>query len=151
MTDASPPLVRPATVGDAPHVAQLSGQLGYPVAVDTIATRLARLLDRTGDVVLVAEANGEVVGWVHGSEQALLESATRCELLGLVVDARHRTRGIGRRLVAAVESWAEGRGLQLVSVRSNVSRTESHPFYERLGYSRVKTQHAYRKRLDPPA
>jgi GNAT superfamily N-acetyltransferase len=151
VTEASPPLVRPATVDDAPHLAQLSGQLGYPVAVDTIAARLARLLDRTGDVVLVAEANGEVVGWVHGSEQALLESATRCELLGLVVDARHRTRGIGRRLVAAVESWAEGRGLQLVSVRSNVSRTESHPFYERLGYSRVKTQHAYRKRLDPPA
>jgi hypothetical protein len=28
-----------------------------------------------------------------------------------------------------------------------VARTESHPFYERLGYARAKTQHAYRKRL----
>jgi hypothetical protein len=28
-----------------------------------------------------------------------------------------------------------------------VTREESHPFYERLGYTRVKTQHAYRKRL----
>lgn len=147
MSDASPPLVRPATAGDAPRLAQLSGQLGYPVAADTIAGRLTRLLGRAGDVVLVAETDGEVVGWVHGSEQDLLESATRCELLGLVVDARHRTRGVGRRLVAAVESWAAGRGLELVSVRSNVSRTESHPFCERLGYSRVKTQHAYRKRL----
>jgi hypothetical protein len=34
-----------------------------------------------------------------------------------------------------------------MAVRSNVTRTESHPFYERLGYARVKTQHAYRKRL----
>jgi hypothetical protein len=36
-----------------------------------------------------------------------------------------------------------------MAVRSNVTRTESHPFYERLGYARVKTQHAYRKRLGP--
>jgi GNAT superfamily N-acetyltransferase len=84
---------------------------------------------------------------VHGSEQLLLESGRRCELLGLVVDARHRGRGVGRRLVAAVEDWAAERGLDQMAVRSNVARTESHPFYERLGYARVKTQHSYRKSL----
>jgi len=40
-----------------------------------------------------------------------------------------------------------GRGLESVAVRSNIVRTESHPFYERVGYQRVKTQHAYFKRL----
>jgi hypothetical protein len=30
-----------------------------------------------------------------------------------------------------------------------VLRVESHPFYERLGYARSKTQHAYLKRLYP--
>ena len=35
----------------------------------------------------------------------------------------------------------------LMTVRSNVVRHESHPFYERVGYERTKTQHAYRKRL----
>ena len=39
------------------------------------------------------------------------------------------------------------RGLGVIAVRSNVARTESHPFYERLGYVRTKTQHAYRKHL----
>lgn len=29
-------------------------------------------------------------------------------------------------------------------------RPEAHPFYERLGYVRVKTQHAYRKRVPSP-
>jgi GNAT superfamily N-acetyltransferase len=100
----------------------------------------------------VAEVPGSrVVGWVHGAEQELLESERRCEILGLVVDAEHRGRGIGRLLVAAVETWAEARGLGLVTVRSNVKRSESHPFYERLGYVKVKTQHAYRKRLSEPA
>jgi hypothetical protein len=43
--------------------------------------------------------------------------------------------------------WAAGRALDVITVRSNVARAESHPFYERLGYVRAKTQHAYRKHL----
>jgi hypothetical protein len=37
--------------------------------------------------------------------------------------------------------------MRSISVRSNVARLESHPFYERLGYVRTKTQHAYAKQL----
>ena len=54
---------------------------------------------------------------------------------------------MGRRLLQAAEAWASTRGLDQMAVRSNVDRAESHPFYERLGYVRAKTQHAYRKRL----
>jgi len=141
-------VIRPATPADAERLAALSRELGYPVTVEEMSNRLADLLSRGGDVVLVAEAEaGRVVGWVHGSEQRLLESARRCELLGLVVDAGERGRGVGRRLVSAVEEWARSRGLEQMAVRSNVTRTESHRFYERLGYTRVKTQHAYRKHL----
>ena len=64
---------------------------------------------------------------------------------------RHRGLGVGRLLVTAVEQWAWARGLDQMAVRSNVTRSESHPFYERLGYVRAKTQHAYRKRLAAPA
>jgi GNAT superfamily N-acetyltransferase len=95
--------------------------------------------------------SGAVVGWIHGAEHELIETGRHCEILGLVVDAEHRQVGAGRLLVAAVEAWAADRGLDDVAVRSNVVRTESHPFYERLGYRRVKTQHAYRKRLPAPA
>jgi GNAT superfamily N-acetyltransferase len=140
--------IRRAVIQDAARLAELSGALGYPAAPEAIGTRLERLLQRAGDVVFVAEVSaGRVVGWLHGAEPELLESGRRCEILGLVVAAEHRGQGVGRLLVAAVERWAGARGLELVAVRSNVKRSESHPFYERLGYVRVKTQHAYRKRL----
>lgn len=140
--------VRRATLPDSARLAALSQILGYPVAADILEARLARLLVRPTDLVLVAEsAAGTIIGWVHAAEQELLESERRCEILGLVVDTAHRGRGAGRGLVAGVEAWAAARGLELIAVRSNVARTESHPFYERLGYARVKTQHAYRKRL----
>src|SRR5438270_13812343 len=136
--------IRPAIVADAPAVAELSGILGYPITTEAAAARLEYLLARSEHLVLVAEIT-EVVGWIHVSHQHLLESGDRCEIVGLVVAANHRTRGIGRRLVARVEHWAAERGVEELSVRSNVTRNESHPFYERLGYVRTKTQHFYRK------
>jgi GNAT superfamily N-acetyltransferase len=142
------PAIRRAALTDAARIATLSGTLGYPVAVETVAERLTRLLARAEELVLVADVGPDrVVGWVHGAEQELLESGRRCEILGLVVASERRGHGVGRCLVAAVEQWAAHRGLEQVAVRSNVVRAESHPFYERLGYVRVKTQHAYRKQL----
>ncbi len=140
--------IRGATLADAQRMSELSAVLGYPVGADTMAGRLDRLLGSATDIVLVAVLpSGSVVGWIHGSEHELLETGRHCEILGLVVDAAHRKAGAGRQLVSAVEVWAAGRGLESVAVRSNIVRTESHPFYERLGYQRVKTQHAYRKHL----
>ena len=101
----------------------------------------------TGDLVLVADQLPPVMGWVHAAEQELLDSGRRCEILGLVVAPEVRGRGVGRQLVAAVEEWAAERGLGQLSVRSNIVRIESHPFYERLGFVKLKTQHAYRKQL----
>jgi len=142
------PTIRRAAGQDAPRLAELSGVLGYPAAAAELVVRLERLLASPQDIVLVAEsATGETVGWLHGAEQELLESGRRCEILGLVIDPAHRGQGIGRCLVAAAEAWARARDLKQMTVRSNVVRTESHPFYERLGYARAKTQHAYRKRL----
>jgi GNAT superfamily N-acetyltransferase len=142
--------IRAARLEDAPAMAGLSSQLGYPVSPTALAERLARILDRSDELVLVAyQPDGTVIGWVHGAEQRFLEADRRCELLGLVVDRGSRRHGIGRQLVSAVEQWARRRGLGEISVRSNIVRAESHPFYERLGYQRTKTQHVYRKPLSP--
>ncbi|HEX4630242.1 MAG TPA: GNAT family N-acetyltransferase [Chthoniobacterales bacterium] len=140
-------LVRQAQLADANRVAELSGTLGYPVSEDAMEERLKRILKMETHSVFVAERNGEVVGWTHGAEQEMLELDWRGEIRGLVVAESERGRGVGRRLVEAVENWARERGLKDMSVRSNVIRPESHPFYERIGYTRYKTQHAYQKHL----
>ncbi len=61
--------------------------------------------------------------------------------------ASARRMGIGKALVSAAEQWTARQGLTSIRVRSNISRAESHPFYERLGFIRKKTQHAYAKPL----
>lgn len=140
-------LIRPAVVADAATVAALSDTLGYATSTEVMAERLARLGARSDHLVLVAEVDGGVGGWIHVCDWDLLETGRRAEIVGLVVAQRCRRGGVGRRLVDAVERWATERGLERITVRSNVVRAESHPFYERLGYVRAKTQHAYRKDL----
>jgi GNAT superfamily N-acetyltransferase len=140
-------IVRKAKAEDAARIAELSGTLGYPVTSEAMAERLGRLLPLETHMVFVAEISGNIVGWTHGAEQELLEMGFRCEILGLVVAEGQRGLGTGRRLVEAIEQWARARGLAKIFVRSNVIRPESHPFYERIGYERYKTQHAYRKQL----
>ncbi|MDP9099596.1 MAG: GNAT family N-acetyltransferase [Verrucomicrobiota bacterium] len=143
-------VVRKAKSTDAASVAELSGILGYPVDRGTMQRRLGKLDGREEHVVFVAEMSGKVVGWIHGAERELLVVDRVGEICGLVVEEGQRTSGVGRRLVEAVEEWARGRALDQISVRSNAARTESHPFYERVGYTRLKTQHAYRKSLALP-
>src|SRR5437763_12094252 len=106
--------IRSATVADAVRIAELSGNLGYPITTETAAARLKYLLSRSEHLVLVAEITG-VVGWIHASEQYLLESGLQCEIVGLVVAADHRDKGIGRALVGRVERWAADRGVEQLS------------------------------------
>lgn len=128
-------------------MAELSGTLGYPFSTEVMTERLGRVLAREAHVVFVAEIAGAVVGWIEGGEQEILAVGKIGEIQGLVVADDARNHGVGRQLVEAVEKWASARGLGGLTVRSNVVRPESHAFYERIGFTRFKTQHAYRKPL----
>ncbi len=140
--------VRAMKARDAGQVAALSGQLGYPSTPGEIERRLGGVSRSSDTAVLVAESpEGRVVGWAHVLGRDFLESDPYAELAGLVVDAAARRQGIGRELVSAAEGWALDRGYAAMRVRSNVTRAEARPFYERMGYAIIKSQHVYRKTL----
>lgn len=139
--------IRPALATDAGDIARLTTELGYPTSEEQSRARLAALPSRDTQFIAVAVTSAGVVGWVPAEERMLLESGRRAELVGLVVAATARRAGIGAGLVQEAESWALGRGIEAIFVRSNVVRVEAHRFYERLGFARKKTQHAYGKQL----
>ncbi len=142
------PEIRSARMSDAVEMARLSAELGYPMSVDEMGARLHRLLVDARHFVAVAHDGVDgLLGWLHVEHRVSLEAGDRAELMGLVVDGSVRRRGTGRVLVDAAERWAQSRGLMALTVRSNVARELSHPFYEALGYAREKTQHVYRKRF----
>lgn len=139
--------LRLASAADAARLAELSVQLGYPCSRGEIVERLAALEREGQHAVFVAERGRAVVGWVHVFALRTVESDPRAEIGGLVVDAAARGSGVGRALMQRAEAWARARGLAAVTLRSNIIRKEAHAFYEALGYTLTKTQHAFRKMI----
>lgn len=140
--------IRKAVESDAIEIARLSAQLGYPAEIEAFVQRLEFLLHSPKHSVLVAAGDdGHLQGFVGVEHRVMIEMGERVEIVGLVVDAQARRTGVGRALVAAAEQWARDAGVKEIFLGSNVVRPEAHVFYPSLGYTVVKTQHSYLKRL----
>lgn len=128
--------------------------------VDWLTETLAEPV-RDDEVWLVAELDGEAVGDAQAqlhqpvadaSVQPGLDAGRRRVYLGyLAVQAEHRSRGIGGRLLRAVEDWARAKGAELLvtdtNLRSNLGAVE---FYESHGFEQQAV--VLRKALaEPPA
>jgi GNAT superfamily N-acetyltransferase len=140
--------IRPAQESDYARIAELAGQLSYPSTPDEIARRLTEMKGDTDHAVFIAElASGEIAGWIAVFVYRTVEADARAEVSGLVVDERFRSQRIGERLLARSEEWARERGCNVIGLRSNVIRERAHAFYQRRGYTHIKTQKSFRKTL----
>lgn len=140
--------IRFVEITDAEAAAELSEQLGYPVATSVMKERIRHILTREDHAVLVACLEDQVVGWIDVGIATHLQSGEYAEIGGLVVGTTVRNLGIGRKLVAAAEKWAFDRGTRVMIVRSQIKRERAHSFYLREGYELVKTSAVFQKRLD---
>ena len=135
------PIIRSATVGDAPAIAELSGQLGYPTTPEEAEHRLGPLMANPDQAFFVAESpKGEVLGWIHVYVTRLVEAEPFAELGGFVVDEAHRGQGVGRALMAQAESWVRKAGVPKLRIRTQSDREGAHAFYTARGFTLVKQQ-----------
>jgi len=112
--------------------------------------RLRALLQSHEQAVLVAaDARDQAIGFVHVQVRHAIEHDSRAETVALVVDEQIRSRGVGRLLMDAAESWARVRGMTMAVLRSKVMRDRAHGFYERLGYRHTKSQKFFIKEFTP--
>ena len=138
---------RSAAEGDAGAMAILCSELGYPVSIEVMRSRIKAVRSSPSDLlIVVVDSVGTVAGWLQAHAALIVESGFRVEIVGLIVSPNFRRRGVGRLLVAEAERWGGGLGAEAVVVRSNVKRKESHAFYPALGYTCTKTQMVYRKK-----
>ncbi|MBM0259427.1 GNAT family N-acetyltransferase [Micromonospora sp. 4G55] len=135
MRPRSVPL-RPIRRQDAPRLAVLLGQLGYPADATAVNERLDYWLDDPLSYLIGADSGHQLVGVAGMHVCPLLEVTGRSgRLLALVVDERCRGRGVGRSLVTAIEELARTAGCRWTEVTSSRGRVSAHEFYRRLAYS----------------
>jgi GNAT superfamily N-acetyltransferase len=143
--------VRRATTADAAEIARLGAQFAHPAPPAEISACIRDLRAQPAYLLAVAEESpAQLLGWIQVERRVIVaEARERAEIMGLVVDAAARRRGVGTLLVTAAQQWARDQLLGEILVRSNVVRDASHRFYVELGFSRVKTSHVYAKTLVP--
>ena len=126
--------VRPATPDDAERLASLLTDEGYPAGSSDLAARMERYAS-LGSQVLVAEAAGDVVGFVTVLVLPRFEvDDLFARVTSLVVDAGVRERGIGRLLMQAAEEQAKAAGAAWLEVTAGHHRPDARRLFESLAY-----------------
>lgn len=143
--------VRPAVAGDAPglfyawqrlrqHNAEVDRRvIPAPVDESEFSAGLLQLLGRRRSVALVADASGELAGFVSGSieeNQPDRLPALHATVGYLWVESRFRRMGVGRALFEAVAGWArahEGVGhFEMAVLKSDAVAAE---FWRSIGFA----------------
>lgn len=141
--------IREISKKDAESIATLSTQLGYESDIEQTSARIKLVINNSNEnCAFVALVDGEVVGWIHGFYTLRIESDPFIEIGGLIVDEKHRNLKIGKQLIEHVNIWAKAHQVKKLKVRCNIKRTESHKFYERLGFKENKRQIAFEIAVD---
>ncbi|HWC53643.1 MAG TPA: GNAT family N-acetyltransferase [Chitinophagaceae bacterium] len=141
-------IIRTVQEKDAKEVSQLSGQLGYPSSVEKTIETIRRINADNYQIIFVAELDGTVVGWIQLQKKFLLIAEPFTEIVGLIVDEKHRGKSIGRSLVQECIRWTKQENIHKIRVKSNITRDESHEFYKTIGFREVKTQKVYDREVE---
>jgi GNAT superfamily N-acetyltransferase len=136
--------IRFATEADIPALAALLQELfaieadfqGDPVRQER---GLRLLLDSPGGKIWVAEEQGRVVGLCT---LQMLVSTAEGGPVGLIEDvvvaSDRRGLGIGRQLLAALETWAVQHGLSRLQLLADRENRPALDFYQRLDWRETK-------------
>ncbi|MFJ9546243.1 GNAT family N-acetyltransferase [Streptomyces erythrochromogenes] len=143
MTDIPEPVIRPATEADLPAIVAMLADdpLGAtresPEDLTPYRTALERLSGDPNQHVVVAVRAGRVVGTLQLTIVPGLsrKGATRAIIEGVRVHADERGSGLGTRFIEWAIEKSRAENCTLVQLTSDVTRTDAHRFYERLGFT----------------
>ena len=127
--------IRVSTPEDAAAVSCLLEQLGYVVEPQRAAERIRRLGETGVDPILLAVADGQVLGLIAMHLTQMLQYQTPVmRVTALIVEQHARRRAIGKLLMERAEHLALAAGCEFVELTSASGRSEAHDFYRSLGY-----------------
>ena len=97
------------------------------------------LIADENNALFVAEAGGELVGFVHAvlkETPALPVFVPRCYAIvdGIVVKSRFQNRGTGKTLMEKMQAWAIAKGATSIELNVYEFNEAAISFYESLGY-----------------
>lgn len=136
-------VIRTAKLADVPAMAGLLAELfaietDFPVDRSKQERALRMIIERPSAAAWVAEVDGRVEAMV--TAQTVVSTAEGGESVWIedvIVREALRRRGIGRKLVQAVEQWCSARGVTRMQLLADGGNDCAMEFYPRRGWSRT--------------
>jgi len=129
-------VVRDARPDDAPDVASLLGELGYPATRTEGHEYVRHFQAMPYSRLQLAEVDQKAVGLVATHVVPRLNADRRsCHITEIVVLQSHRRLGIASRVLAAAEEEARRHGAPRLDLSSADDRQDAHGFYRRCGFT----------------
>ncbi|MCC6307315.1 MAG: GNAT family N-acetyltransferase [Chitinophagaceae bacterium] len=135
--------IREAKFEDAEVISRLSTQLGYPANEMDIQNNLLAIASTKLGNVFVAYSENTVTGWIYLYRHTDLSTGKYMEIMGLVVDEAHRSKGIGAQLIQYTINICKKENIKQLVLRSRVTRTSAHRFYRNLRFVEIKEQKVF--------
>lgn len=120
------------------HIEALPGHF-RPFDIDDLKDWIGSLIEGGHHTVLLAESESRPIGFVQVHIEKVLArngmtARRHVHVHSLMVDAAHRRRGVGRKLMAAAEEWARAQGVFELVLMVYEFNQPAIDFYEELGY-----------------
>ena len=162
----SGPIVRRATPADLPRIGRLGALLveehydfdprrflaARPRTPADYASFMSAQLEDPDMTVLVADENGDVVGYAYAAVEGHDYMALRGPagvLHDVVVDPEHRGRGVGRLLLDAALQFLRSRGAPRVVLSTAARNEAAQRLFASAGFRRTMVEMT--RELDDPA
>jgi ribosomal protein S18 acetylase RimI-like enzyme len=123
--------IRTVEDGDVDQIVELWREAAGPTSLPCGAREVVRLVERDRDALLVAAADGEVVGTL-----IVGWDGWRCNLYRMSVRPDHRRSQVATALVAAAHERARAVGAERLDAIVDLDNPGGIAFWESMGFSR---------------
>ena len=114
--------IRKATMKDAEALLSLYEDLGYPTTASKLSRRLEMILSQPHYGCLLAERNGEILGFLGYAKLFFFEAdGSYYRILALSVAKETRRQGIASRLIDELKKQAVKEGVEALALNSGLT------------------------------
>lgn len=98
---------------------------------------LSNLEEKEKNHIVLAEADGEVVGYMMGlilTNPPVFELKQYGEIMDACVSPQHRRSQIGEQLFQAMKNWFQSKGLTRIDINAAATNRVSNSFWKKMGF-----------------
>ncbi|MCI9312994.1 MAG: GNAT family N-acetyltransferase [Erysipelotrichaceae bacterium] len=139
-------IIRMIATQDYEDITDLNTELGYDYDKEKVYQKIISILEAGNDILLVAEQNGKVIGYAHGSPYEtlyadhLLNTVCFCVKEGIAEEEL-----IGNELYDAFEERAKRFGYKGIRLSLDQEREKAHDLFLKHGFETKRSLNHYIK------